>query len=82
MALVRRGECNFTEKCLRVQAKGAVAVVVYDSQERERCVFFGFWGDCGELRAIGALPSPHLSPDPIQTPNINTPTAGAPSCRA
>ncbi len=38
VALVRRGECNFTEKCLRAQARGAVAVVVYDSNDRERCV--------------------------------------------
>jgi hypothetical protein len=38
VALIRRGVCNFTDKCLRAQAHGAVAVVVYDSQDRERCV--------------------------------------------
>lgn len=36
VALVKRGTCNFTDKCLRAQEKGAAAVVVYDSQDRER----------------------------------------------
>ena len=51
VALVRRGECNFTEKCLRAQARGAVAVVVYDSQERERCVL-GSWSGLATPRLI------------------------------
>lgn len=38
VALIRRGNCNFTEKIFRVQQHHALAAVVYDSMDRERCV--------------------------------------------
>jgi hypothetical protein len=38
VALIKRGNCNFTEKIFRVQQKAGIAAVVYDSHDRERYV--------------------------------------------
>ena len=36
IALIKRGDCNFTEKIYRVQEREAVAAIVYDTADRER----------------------------------------------
>ena len=36
VALIKRGNCNFTDKILHAQKASAVAAVVYDTYEKER----------------------------------------------